>query len=400
MFVGSHKECAVSIEKARKDEVVSLLQKVFEKYDVNEDEILSSEEIDEAVATGGLSSMEAQIVALFKDKYQAIKNLHRDGWFRNRKGISLADLLVLEEILKADSLDQLDDEKLELYAVAHEIMRRVNQVARVKRRLYLDPERPKGSIKPIAVRQGRAGDCVFLASLASVAACNPSIIASSIEDNGDGTYTVTFPGAREAPVTVEEPNLVELALYARFTRLGIWPCVMEKAYGTLLYQLDHDRSLIPQENTEGAQKVIGILDLLTGESGQWYLVSSVEEERLRAVIESAHAEKRSMVAGSNGFLDTTTLDGGLVSGHAFSVIDWDSDRDLLVLRDPWGPDNSNEPLGEGGRAADGYKDGVFAIDLKRFRRNFVALYVEEWRSDSRFIDKPRAGRKAIVRPKP
>lgn len=375
---------------SQKDEVVGLLRKVFEKYDVNEDEILSSAEIDEAVATGGMSFMEAQIVTLFKDKYQAIKALHRDGWFRNRKGISLADLLVLEEILQADSLDQLDDVKLELCAVAHDIMSRVNKVARAKRRLYLDPEKPLGSIKPIAVRQGRAGDCVFLASLASVAACNPTIIASSIVDNGDGTYTVSFPGAREAPVTVEEPNLVELALYARFTRLGIWPCVMEKAYGTLLYELDHDRSPIPQENTEGAQKVIGILDLLTGESGQWYLVSRVEEERFRAVIESAHAERRSMVAGSNGFLDTTTLDGEIISGHAFSIIDWDAKRDLLVLRDPWGEDHKE----------DRYKDGVFSIDLKRFRRNFVGLYVEEWRSDSRFIDKPSAGRKAIMRPKP
>ncbi|MGD9680393.1 MAG: C2 family cysteine protease [Candidatus Obscuribacterales bacterium] len=380
----------MSIEKARKDEVVRLLRKVFEKYDVNEDEILSREEIDEAVATGGLSSMEAQIVALFKDKYQAIKDLHRDGWFRNRKGISLADLLVLEEILRADSLDELDTEKLELYAVAHEIMGRVNKVARAKRRLYLDPDKPQGSIKPIAVRQGQVGDCVFLASLASVAACNPSIIASCIEDNGDRTYTVTFPGARQTPVTVEEPNLVELALYARFTRLGIWPCVMEKAYGTLLYELNHDRSPIPQENAEGAQQVIGILDLLTGESGQWYLVSRVEEDRFRAVVESAHAEKRSMVAGSNGIFDTSTLDGGLISGHAFSVIDWDSDRDLLVLRDPWGEDHKE----------DRFKDGVFSIDLKRFRRNFVGLYVEEWRSDSRFIDKPRAGRKAIIRPKP
>src|SRR5205085_9952992 len=42
------------------------------------------------------------------------------------------------------------------------------------------------------VRQGAAGDCYYLASLAAVAKTNPSIIRNHIADLGDGTYAVQF----------------------------------------------------------------------------------------------------------------------------------------------------------------------------------------------------------------
>ncbi|MBZ0187384.1 MAG: hypothetical protein K8F91_14150 [Candidatus Obscuribacterales bacterium] len=382
-----------SLEESSRKEVVSLLKTVFAKFDSNEDEVLSSAEIDAAVSNGELSHIEAQIVTLFKYKYQAIKDLVKEGWFQKRNGITLMDMLVLEEVLEADFDRQLNTQELELHAVARDIMKRVAKIARLKRRLYQNEADPLASIRPIAVRQGRAGDCVFLASLAALAAQNPSIIEKSIVKNEDGTFTVTFAGAYDRPILIDAPNLVELALYAQFTRLGIWPCVIEKAYGVFLQNHGHEESVIPQENTSNQHAIVGALDLLTGEKGEWFLISKLEDERLEDILTSAFAEKRAIVAGSGGVVDSTTFDADILTRHAFSVIKWNRKLKTLVLRDPWGPKTRI------GVDIDPIKDGVFAMDLISFRKNFLAIYIEQWAADPRYVDKPKATRKAIVRPK-
>jgi hypothetical protein len=53
---------------------------------------------------------------------------------------------------------------------------------------------PPCCIQPGDVQQGHLGDCWLLASLAAVARTNPGVIARGIQDNGDGSFTVTLYG--------------------------------------------------------------------------------------------------------------------------------------------------------------------------------------------------------------
>lgn len=66
------------------------------------------------------------------------------------------------------------------------------------------------SITPDAIDQRTVGDCWFLSSVGAMASTpeGKESIKNMIEDNGDGTYTVTFP---DDPVTVDEPTQAELA---------------------------------------------------------------------------------------------------------------------------------------------------------------------------------------------
>lgn len=106
------------------------------------------------------------------------------------------------------------------------------------------------SIVPEAVRQGHTGDCYFEASLASVALTNPESIRDMIKDNKDGTYTVTFPGASDKPITVSRPNHLEQRLYNHSSKYGTWASVLEKAYGEYRSRYDAVPSQ-PSANTNG-----------------------------------------------------------------------------------------------------------------------------------------------------
>src|SRR4029453_6235089 len=68
------------------------------------------------------------------------------------------------------------------------------------------------------------------AALADTPAGKQSI-KDMIHVNDDGTYTVTFPGAPDQPVTVAAPTDAELARYAGGSDCGTWAAVLEKAYG-------------------------------------------------------------------------------------------------------------------------------------------------------------------------
>lgn len=102
---------------------------------------------------------------------------------------------------------------------------------------------PLDSIKEGAINQGVEGDCYFLSALAATAKNDPQAIADAIKDNHDGTYTVTFPGAKDTPVTVKAPTAMEMAIFnSPGNNNGVWATVMEKAFGQLA--IDHPKSVL------------------------------------------------------------------------------------------------------------------------------------------------------------
>ena len=77
------------------------------------------------------------------------------------------------------------------------------------------------------VDQGKYNDCVFEASAAAVAttARGQLAISQAIEQNSDGSFTVTFPGAPKIPIKVTQTNLKTTAVHDSAT----WADVLEAA---------------------------------------------------------------------------------------------------------------------------------------------------------------------------
>jgi hypothetical protein len=136
------------------------------------------------------------------------------------------------------------------------------------RRLYANAQNPLESLKVEAIKQGSVGDCLFLAAMASVITVRPEVILSSIKQNENETFTVTFAGAKEVPVAVPAPTSAELALYARGSAYGIWAPLMEKAYGMFIANRNKKPSVIPAENTATRENMKS-LEFLTGHSSHW-----------------------------------------------------------------------------------------------------------------------------------
>src|SRR5262249_52466936 len=136
-------------------------------------------------------------------------------------------------------------------------------VMKANRKLFGSAVDPLKNIAPEGVIQGGIGDCYFLAEIASLASspAGKQAIVDMIKVNDDGTYTVTFPGDPKNPITVSAPTDAELGRYAKGNFRGIWPAVLEKAYGKYS---DPDK-IVPQD---------GIQDGDTGKKGQSLLVGS------------------------------------------------------------------------------------------------------------------------------
>ncbi len=85
------------------------------------------------------------------------------------------------------------------------------------------------------VRQGSAGDCYLMASLAALAKTNPNAIRQTITDLGDGTYAVRFyRDGKQAYVRVDPDLPVDsrgCMVYSGLGREGsLWAALVEKAY--------------------------------------------------------------------------------------------------------------------------------------------------------------------------
>lgn len=375
----------------------------FALLDHDHNQSLIEAEIDQAVIDTSLDTDLAEIVAVLKADFKEITHLHKEGWFARRDAITLSDILVFEHILhehtkdldgsQSDIMLAIQEEKHKttdpkmLAEIASQIMERVRTIANVNHSLYGYSEDPLKSIKPEAIRQGMVGDCFFLAALASVAATNPQIIPRMIKTNEDSTYTITFPGLRNQPIKVAPPTVIELALYARLSACGIWPALLEKAYGTYQAEFMKHPSLVAAENTAGAEHMSEAFQLLTGQNGKSLFLHNISHSHLSNILTKAFREKRAVGASTyHNKHRTYTTDAGLPTNHAYSVIDWNEDFSRITLRNPWGSIKQREPELVGGKASDGSCDGIFTLDLLHFLLNFDFLYYEEWAPNDNFIE--------------
>ncbi len=216
------------------------------------------------------------------------------------------------------------------------------------------------------VQQGAAGDCYFVAALASIVEHNPEMLENMITDNQNGTYTVSF-GGDLGDVTVDDDFAVYQngnTVYAG-TDSGagteLWVAIIEKAFA----QANGSYEAIESGN---AAVAIGQI------TGQTSFTSSHPSNFQPADLQASLANNQSITASSlssnNGKKEETAF--GIVTSHAYVVTDVQQNANgkwVVTVYNPWGND------GRGSVAITGADDGFIEMSYEEFSANFREVQV-------------------------
>jgi hypothetical protein len=197
------------------------------------------------------------------------------------------------------------------------------------------------------VKQGAAGDCYYLAALASVAKTNATIIRNSVVDLGDGTYAVRFfSGNSQQYVRVDNDPATSPYDRSRpaYAKLGadnsMWVAVMEKAF--CYFRANKGTySSIESGLMDESFRTMGLKTTTTNKATD----ATTNLQNIKALLDAGQAVTTAIYGFPEGL--------NLVSYHAYTVdaVITNDDGSLSIrLRNPWGVDNYTSTDG----ANDGY----------------------------------------------
>ncbi len=340
-------------------------QALFCVIDKNQNGYLSGAELGQALEDPKFVGKDAQVVAALYKCRDELKNLSDDEMFSETE-VTRKDLIAFDKLAN-------QKDKNALVTRVEWFLERTNnsQLDTLPCTLYKNEADPRASITYKAIAQGTIGDCYLEAVIASIAASSPAKIKNMIQDHGDGTYTVTFPGDRAHPVKVNAPTEAEMALNTEPGEYGIWPNVLEKAFGEYFVE----NSILPTKgysSTEGADGgglASRSTKLLTGKSVNEYWCSgwrsSTTNQNIKKELTDAFAEGRAVTCSIGSIAHGQTKDG-FTKRHVYSIIGWDAngkDGGTLTIRNPWG----NKTVGPG---------GMSTMSYQQYLNNFNVITIE------------------------
>lgn len=347
-----------------KVDVLRHLRGLFDELDFNHDGIVQKEELETVMKKQSVSQPEAQILAMLTHCFDDIRALHKESWFQKKNGITMGDMFILEELLLQDALEDVSADRMKLARAARAILKRTGEVWKLNPKLYGSDQEALTSIRPIAVRRGEVGNCFFLTALAAVARTKPEHIAEILKSNEDQSYTVNFPGLDSAGVRVERPSIVELSLYGQLTRMGYWPCVMERAF----QQVIGDGGFGSIDKEPGAA-----LKLLTGHSTIDLELSPDNAQEIEEHLNSFKEAGKAIVLT----IDFAGATDGDSSTHPFTLMDYEPARCRVTLRDPFGPGHRSAARElYAGQPPAKRKDGIFSLSLGDVLKHFNRIFIE------------------------
>lgn len=249
------------------------------------------------------------------------------------------------------------------------------------------------AIKAEGVEQGGVGDCFFMATLSGLANSDKGRekIHNMIREESDGSYTVTFPGAKDEPIKVTKKDLEESKGNSGQDK---WAFVAETAFlkytndtpivGGILHQQD-----IPTLGRATTPR--GAMKLLTGEdqatdqfdvyslgARQLLSVGKTSKENVGRDLEEAMKNERVVTASASpNFVRFLGLNDAksLPDAHVYTVLDYDADKKMVTVRNPWAS-MGNGPLAEAGATKDGVThlgDGKLQMSLDTFYNRFSQM---------------------------
>lgn len=342
----------------------------FSRIDENADGKLSKQEIEKAGVESKEGSDEFKAMKYLSDNYKDVCNRASTLWFLPDVGIEMDDVKTHIKEVQDSPEGRAINEVNSAICFTNQ-----SQEPGVSYDLFSDKKNPTASISPEAIKQGTLGDCYFEAVLASTAKSRPEAIVDMIKDNRDGTYTVTFPGAPDQPITVKAPTEAELGVYNRASKYGTWANVLEKAYGeyrknneTWFEKLRRPTST-PSDGSDGGGPITHPTELLTGQKTgfTWCDANdpSKNEEVARNLKEAFSTNPPKVVsAGTPGDSDRERLSNDYVAGHAYSVLGYREDGkggQFVTVRNPWGREG---------------KDGTSEMTVEEFTKTFGYYAIE------------------------
>lgn len=290
-------------DKAEQPKSLSELVRASEAiFDTDRDGEISRKELAIAAANPSLDKNAAAAVVALTKNYEALADLNFESIIFS-KSLTVKDI---DEFCKmAKNPDKTNSQKELMDSVDAAMKQTINQTDNLNHDLY----GKNNEISPMAVQQGGVGDCSFLALLASMASTESGreSIRSMIKPDGD-SYIVNFPGGEST--RVEKPTAAELTLYAGNNGNGIWPAVLEKAYGKVLSEKHSKDVVAPQLAADGCEKY-GPLNTLTGEKRcvQSIEPSKMDDEQLHNELISMSRNAMLMTAGTGPNVDAMVQAG-------------------------------------------------------------------------------------------
>jgi hypothetical protein len=308
---------------------------------------LDKETLAKAIQNPDFKGEEAQVLAALYKSFDRIKT---PGFIDSPACIRLSTIQSLVEAWQGGERGELF-KKME---TAMDLAR--TRMQQIEHGVFIGPSpSASGVYQPEGI-----GSCYFDAALASLASINPQSIRNMIRTNGDGTYTVTFPGAPNEPIRVTAPTDAEYALYGASSNEGEWASIMRKAYGEFCNRGFWRRSpanlsggFTAVEGTDGGSDFHAGLSILTGDK-------VVSDTNVFTSYQTIHERLQDSIANGKpitatgpqpgGSLGRMSIDMGLINGktdngtvrfHEYSVVAYQPDRTdlktgLITVRNPWG----------------------------------------------------------------
>jgi hypothetical protein len=185
-------------------------------------------------------------------------------------------------------------------------------------------------------RQGRVGDCYFLAALAELAQDRPQAIRDMFTDNGDGTYTVRFyHNGATAYVTVDRMLPTDAAgqlVYASFSRSAgdpgnkLWVALAERAYAQL-----NESGWTEQDGTNTYAGIANgysdtVLQQVTNISASFTGIIRSSADQLAAAAANGLPTVLNSLTSSPG--------NGVTASHTYPLIGYSAATQKFTLYDP------------------------------------------------------------------
>jgi hypothetical protein len=214
-----------SVLAAESDDIrlAILFKQSFANWDYNQDGVLTKDELDQALQNPAIKGNQAAALA-------AIKIYSRAIW----KHENSSQEFTLTDLCPASSSTTSNGAAAALPKLVSLFNTYQKKISNESPLLFSD-----GRPHIEEIRQGKTGDCYFLATIGGLAYHTPQRVVDMITQNYDGSYAVTFP--RHQPIAVPAPTDAEIACYSDAGEDGVWLHVCEKAYAIYKKQKDKKR---------------------------------------------------------------------------------------------------------------------------------------------------------------
>ncbi|MFA7338804.1 MAG: C2 family cysteine protease [Candidatus Obscuribacterales bacterium] len=323
-----------------------LFKQSFANWDYNQDGVLTKDELDQALQNPAIKGNQAAALA-------AIKIYSRSAWKQENKQVNSLERFTLSDLCSRNNTDTTGNDTATALPKLVSLFNTYQKKISNESPLLFSDGRPHIE----EIRQGKTGDCYFLATIGGLAYHTPQRVIDMITQNSDGSYAVTFP--RHQPIAVPAPTDAEIACYSDAGEDGVWLHVCEKAYAIYKNRKTRKDDTDPLEVVIHGGSGARMLMFMTGNSCSRYPTKTTSIEQLRQELTDALSNHRIVNTGT--------------SGHCLTILGYNPTTDIVTVWNPWGTTGNYSTVNQQ------MNHGVFSMPLTDLQNYFVSILPEKAR---------------------